>query len=306
MTTPSRDTAGAARLPPAGAGSAGASDATLARRHGRTWPDDAGETELPNCARVHDAVFGGAYNFGADRAFAAHLTAAVPDLTQDLYAERHFLLRAVRLCAQQGVTQFIDLGCGMPTVGNARAVVRQAAPDARVLCVDLDPLVVDVCATVMHDDARAAVVQADIRRPDDVLDHDTTQALLNLDQPVVVLAIGVLHLLDQPQPIIGRLLERLPAGSVLVASHLTADSCPDDVAALVDLAPAAGPCWVPRSRAEVTDLFTGIALARPGVVYASRWRPAPDDDVELRRGTVLAGVGRRPTHWPTPGRGTGP
>ncbi len=306
MTTRYWDTAGAARLPPSGEGSAGARAATLPRRHGRAWPDDAGETELPNCARVHDALFGGAYNFGADRAIAAHLTAAVPDLTQDLYAERHFLLRAVRLCAQQGVTQFIDLGCGMPTVGNARAVVRQAAPDARVLCVDLDPLVVDVCATVLHHDARAAVVQADISRPDDVLDHDTTQALLNLDQPVAVLAISVLHLLDQPQPIIGRLLERLPAGSVLVASHLTADSCPDDIAALVDLAPATGHCWVPRSRTKVKDLFTGLTLTRPGVMYAPRWRPDSDDVVELSRGNVLAGVGRRPTHWPTPGRGTGP
>ncbi len=270
--------------------------ATLTPAGRRAWPGDAVETDLPNDARVHDALLGGDYNFHADRVFAGQLAAAVPDLVADLYAERYFLDRAIRCCAAAGVRQFLDLGCGMPTVGNVRADVGHAAADARVLCVDLDPVVVELLTRALYGDGRAAIVQADLRLPDGILDHPTTRALLNLDQPVAVVAVSVLHLLDQTREVVHRILRRLAPGSFLIASHLTADACRNGIAALTALAPATGIGWAARTRADVAGLFTGLTLVRPGVVYARRWRPDPDADhiPNPRKGFVLAGVGRTP------------
>ena len=301
MTNPIPDNASAPRSASDGRpdqGSARTTTPTLPRRHDQTWPDNAVDIDLPNDARVHDALLGGAYNFHADRAFAGQLAAAVPDLLHDLYAERHFMDRAIRACANAGIRQFIDLGAGMPSAGNVRAEVGRTARDARVLCVDLDPVVVELLTWMLRDDDQAAVVRADLRQPDDILHHPTTRTLLDLDQPSAVVAVNVLHLLDQPRTVIDRILQPLPPGSFLIASHLTADACPNDVATLAALTPATGIAWTARTRAEVEDqLFTGLTLVWPGVVYASRWRPDPGDDQmpNPRKGCIVTGVGRTPS-----------
>jgi O-methyltransferase involved in polyketide biosynthesis len=265
-----------------------------AQGHHRTWPHGAVDIELPNDARVHDALLGGVYNFHADRLLAGQLAATAPDLVHDLYAERHFVDRAIRVCIDAGIRQFIDLGCGMPSVGNVRTEVRHAAPDARVLGVDLDPVVVELLTWTLRDDDQAGVICADLRRPDDILQHPTTQSLLTLTEPVAVLAISVLHLLDQPGTVVHPILRRMAPGSFLVASHLTADASPHDIAVLTALSQATGIGWTPRASAEIQDLFTGLRLVRPGVVYARQWRPDPDDHCipNPRKGLVLTGVAR--------------
>jgi len=141
--------------PPIGSGPSVA--ATLVPSWDRRWAVDAVELDRPSTARLHDALLGGDYHFGVDRRLATRLAATVPGLTRALYAERYFLDRAIRLCLGEGIRQFLDLGCGLPTVGNARAVIHRRAPTARVGCVDLDPVVIATLAGDLIDEDRAAI-----------------------------------------------------------------------------------------------------------------------------------------------------
>jgi hypothetical protein len=253
-------------------------------------PDEA------NCARVHDALLGGAHCFAADRDLAARLQAAVPVLPSALYAERRFLDHAIRMCLDDGIAQFLDLGCGLPAVGNARAVIGRLAPAARVVCVDLDAVVVAALTRDLIGNDQAAIIKADIQESDEILDHPATCRLLDPREPVAVLATNVLHRIDQPQASLGRLMDRLPAGTVLVATHLTTDHHPHEVATLMNLATAAGIPWISRTRTQVEALFTGLALADPGLVDATAWHPDPRDPLpDGSAGYILAAVGRNTT-----------
>jgi len=261
-----------------------------------TWPDDAIELDYPNPARVHDALLGGACNFAADRRLARELAAAVPGIELDARAERYFLYRAVRFCVDLGIRQFLDLGSGIPTVGNACAVVQHAAPDARVLCVDVDPVVVELTRYLWPDNDRVGVLQADLRGPDHILDHHHLKALLNLDEPVAALLVSVLHLVtdeDDPWAIVAQFGDRLAPGSHVVISHATSDGPGADVAVRRELTVLAGLPETTRTSRQIRRLFAGLDLVGPGLVHAPQWRPDRDDeggDERRHRSRVLAGV----------------
>ncbi len=177
-------------------------------------PAGATDIELPNPARVHDALLNGTHNFGADRRLARQLAAAAPGFARGVVAERRFLHRAIRCCAEAGIRQFLDLGCGIPTVGNTYQAVQHTTADARVVCVDLDPIAVAVTHDVLKGDQRAAAIQADLRHPGRILNHPAVTALLNFEQPVAVLLVSVLHHLDDhddPWAITAQLRDRLTA-----------------------------------------------------------------------------------------------
>jgi len=263
------------------------------------WSADAADMDKPNPARVFDALLGDAHNFAADRALAARLIGAVPGLIPDVYAERHFQRRAVAFCLAAGVRQFLDLGSGIPSVGNACDSILSLAPDARVLCVDVDPVVVAFAAHRLRGNHRAGALEADLRRPDHLLNHPEVTALLNLDEPVAVLLVSVLHQVadaEDPWAIVAHLRDRLAPGSHVVISHVTAGGADGDMATLRQLIHRDGLTLTPRTHEQVHRMFDGMSLLDPGLVRAPAWRPDPDEDDDQASGPrVLAGVGVVPT-----------
>jgi SAM-dependent methyltransferase len=276
-----------------------------------TWPADATDTDRPNQARVFDALLGSAHNFATDRALAARLLAAVPGLTPDIHAERHFQHRAIQFCLDSGIRQFLDLGSGIPSVGNACDIILSLAPDARVICIDVDSVAVALAARRLRGNDRAMVVEADLRRPGHLLNHPEVTGLLNLDQPIAVLLVSMLHLVadaDDPWAIVAQLRDRLAPGSHLVVSHATADRGAADMATLRRLTQRDGLRMTTRTRRQVHRLFAGLSLVDPGLVWAPAWRPDPGEDDHGQAGTsrVLAGVGVISTRSRPPREGRKP
>ncbi len=264
-----------------------------------TWPSDALDINRPNGARVHDALLSGSHNFGADRDLAHRLAAAVPGIAVDIFAERAFLHRAVGFCINAGIRQFLDLGCGIPSVGNAYRVIQHTAPDARVVCVDVDLAAVVLTRNMVKGNDRAGAIQADLRHPSHLLHHPDLTAVLRLDQPVAVLLVSVLHLLgdaEDPWSIVASLRDRLAAGSLLVISHLTGENRPADMAMLERVTHGAGLPITVRTRGDIERLVDGFELVDPGLVWAPHWRPNPNDidHPAPAPSNVLVAVGRKP------------
>jgi hypothetical protein len=252
----------------------------------------------PNVARMYDYVLGGRDNFAADRAASDRLINAIPDGREALRANRRFLGRAVRYVAQQGVRQFIDLGSGLPNMGNVHEVAREVDPGARVVYVDIDPVVVvHARALLSAADDRATVIQADLRRPGGVLSDPEVERLIDFSQPVGVLFVATLHFVTDdhdPAGIVRAFTDRMVSGSHLVISHSTFDDRPEDqVAEIVDTYSGASAPMIFRGRDEIIPFFGGLDLVEPGLVKINRWRP---DDLEARAtggAWVYGGVGRK-------------
>jgi S-adenosyl methyltransferase len=258
------------------------------------------DLDRPSMARVEDYLLGGAYNLAADRALARRLLATVPDAAQMARQHRAFLGRAVRWCLAAGVRQVLDLGSAMPTVGNARQVARHAAKDVRIVLADRDPLTVALAAMLLAGDDRAVLLHADLCRPDDILDHPALRAVLDLDQPVAVLLVGVLQAVsgtDAPHAIVAQLRDRIAPGSHLIVSHPCAEGGRPDVAAVfAEMGRQAGTPLTLRTQTDIERLFTGLDLVDPGLVWVPRWRPESPDATTDRawHSSILAGVGRKP------------
>jgi S-adenosyl methyltransferase len=212
-------------------------------------------------------------------------------------AYRHFLFRAVGYCLRAGVRQFLDIGCGVPSVGAVHEVALRAGPGARVACVDTDPVAVALTGSVVAGTAGVCVFEEDIRRPQAILAHPDLRRLLDLRQPVAVVLGGVLQFLadaDDPAGVVGLLLAPLAAGSHLVVSHATTRGRPDwePVRLLYQQAAAS---VTARSPAQIENLFTGLALVDPGVVWLPLWRPEPGivTEQDAHWSGALAGIGRK-------------
>ena len=253
-----------------------------------------GDAERPNVARIFDYYLGGAHNFAVDREFAERST-RIFAVDEAARAARSFLRRAVRLCAAAGIRQFLDLGSGIPTAGNVHEVAERIDPTSRVVYVDNEPATVAHGRTMLRYSRTAAIVHADVRDPDAVLNAPETARLLDLDEPVAVLMVSILPYLsdhDRPVDVVAKYREAMAPGSHLVISHLTADLEPDLMDKLTALGELTGVTLTPRSEAAVAELFTGFDLVEPGLVQASRWR---DDAEATGPASALAygGVGVR-------------
>lgn len=254
----------------------------------------------PSAARVYDYYLGGAHNFAVDREMAEQAMGMWPDLPLIMQANRAFLRRAVRFCVDAGVRQFLDLGSGIPTAGNVHEIAQAAAPDARVVYVDIDPVAVAYSHTILDGDQRTVAVQADLRKPDDVLDNPEVRSLLDFDEPIAVMMVAVLHFVsdsDDPEAIVAGYREVMAPGSFLVVSRASQDGQPHQADSHQDLYRRTPTPMTMRTKAEVTSLFAGFDVVEPGVVYLPLWRPASLDDVDERpeRFSGLAAVGRRTT-----------
>ncbi|MGX1372431.1 hypothetical protein RKD19_007790 [Streptomyces canus] len=248
---------------------------------------------------MYDALLGGEHNFAIDREAVAAVTAIDPQVRALARANRAFLGRAVRFLADSGVRQFIDLGSGIPTQGNVHEVAQAANPQARVVYVDRDPVAVAHSTTLLADNPRADIVDADIRRPDDVLSSPQLRKLIDFDEPVAVLMVAILHFVapeENPAGIVAAFRDALPEGSWLALSHATNQDRPDTAAAVTQLyrSRATSPVTV-RSHDEILRLFDGFDLAEPGMVHLPLWRPDAGEDIPENPSEywVYAGVGRK-------------
>jgi len=257
--------------------------------------------DTPSPARMYDYFLGGFHNTAADREAAEAVKAVYPDAPLVMRANRAFLRRAVTTLVERGITQFLDLGSGIPTAGNVHEIAQRLHSGVRVAYVDVDPIAVHLSTALLAGNPDAAVIQADVRQPAVILAHPAVRRLLDLDRPVGMLLMAVLPFVKENAEAYGvveALREAVAPGSYLALSHHTADNMPPDIAAQTErlYAGTTAPSRY-RTRAEIACFFTGLTLVEPGLVYVPLWRPEPLDDLFARRperSINLAGVGIKP------------
>jgi SAM-dependent methyltransferase len=263
------------------------------------WVPEGIDLSRPSVARAYDYTLGGGHNLAIDREFADRLMAAVPDMRITARANRAFLHRAVRFLVQAGVRQFLDIGSGIPTVGNVHEIAQEAAPDARVVYVDIDPVAVAHSQRILAGNSAATAIQADLRHPEIILGHPQVRALLDFDQPIGLMLVAILHAVpdsDDPVGVVAQLRDVLRSGSYLAVSHATADRRPDDMGEVTRMFRQTTTPTTTRTRAEILRFFDGFDLVEPGLVWSPQWRPDSPEDVgeHPERMMMYVGVGRKP------------
>jgi hypothetical protein len=240
------------------------------------WVPDRIDVELPSAARVYDYLLGGGHNFAVDRTVGEKVLQALPNGRQIASSNRAFLRRAVLYMIEQGITQFLDLGSGIPTVGNVHEVAQKANPMCRVVYVDNDEVAVAHSQLILEGNHNATVVAADLCQPATVLRAPAVKRLLDFSKPLGLLMVAVFHFVpDEKEPlgVLSRYRDALPTGSLLALSHLTADQTPIGMSAVVEAMKNSRDPMYFRSYDEVLTLFDGFELLEPGVVDAPQWRP---------------------------------
>lgn len=241
---------------------------------------------------MYDYLLGGGHNFAVDRKMIDKLNAVAPLVGQIARRNRAFLRRAVLALVERGIRQFLDIGSGIPTVGNVHEIAQQADPQARVVYVDNESVAISHSELVLEGNDRASAILADMRDPAAILEHPKTRQLLDFDAPIGLLMVTVFHYVadpDGPVELMARYREALVPGSYLALSHLCTEFDSADLAGIVTLMKESPNPVHPRTRAAIADLFTGFDLIDPGLVPPAQWRSNPAGD--LSDDPVLAGVG---------------
>jgi len=240
------------------------------------------DPEKPAPARLYDYYLGGTTNFPVDREAAERIRADLPEISDVAWANRGFHQRAARwLAGECGIRQFIDIGSGLPTQGNTHEVVQAVSRQARVVYVDTDPMVLAYAKALLTDDGSTAVIQADLRDPDTVLNHPDLRALIDFSQPVGLLMSAVLHFVadgSDPWGLVAQYVRALAPGSYLAVSHVTADNVPSRgvQTGLQVYAQATENIYL-RSRSEVERFFEGLEMeapyqgGAPGLAFLGEW-----------------------------------
>ncbi|HEX3649803.1 MAG TPA: SAM-dependent methyltransferase [Pseudonocardiaceae bacterium] len=262
------------------------------------WVPEGVEVTVPNAARMYDYTLGGYHNFAVDREYIERAMRAMPGIVAVAHANRAFVGRAVRWLVDAGIRQFLDVGSGIPTLGNVHEVAQQAAADSRVIYVDIDPVAVAHSEALLAGNDLAGVIQADLRHPADILGHPDVLALLDFAQPVAVLLNAVMHFLpdsDHPVAVMAQIRDALVAGSYVVMTHgrkapETADE-QDRVAELYESTPTS---FHLRDEDYVGRMFDGFELVEPGITPVTMWHPDPDEQDDPRQDSMMAVVGRKP------------
>jgi hypothetical protein len=264
------------------------------------------ERKPATSARIYDYFLGGIHNFAADRAAARAITKMYPITPAAAKANRAFLRRVVRHLTGQGIRQFLDIGSGIPTVGNVHEIVRESIPDGHVVYVDIDSCAVAESLEILDGDPHAIAVRGDVREPKAILGHPQVRAHLDFEKPVGLLLVAVMHFVlddDAAYGAVGGLLEALAPGSHLAMSHglqVPADKRDEpDLLAWQEIYRRQTTSQLKlRTREEFTGFFDGTELIPPGVTWVPDWRPAPDDPPDFAadpRGCgMLGAVGVKP------------
>jgi S-adenosyl methyltransferase len=251
-------------------------------------------------AGIRDCWLGGSHHSALDRKIAEHILVGAPHLAHVVRVYRAVLGRVVRYLVGMGVRQFLDLGSGLPTAGNVHQVAQDFNPGCRVVYVDIDPGVVAEGHHVLAGNHGAAIVRADLRQPEQVFDATRICGLLDLGEPVAVLAIDVLHHIpdfDNPARFIVDYMDTLCSGSYLSVAHSDHDEALiTGLAIFRDFYHIPVPPLTFRNLAQLTGFFNGLDLVTPGIVPIPLWRPELYEALSLDPESFPAycGVGRKP------------
>ena len=254
-------------------------------------------------ARIYDYFLGGVHNFPADREAAKQVIAQYPLTPVAVRTNRAFLGRAVRFLVEAGVRQFLDLGSGMPTVGNVHEIAQQAASDSRVVYVDIDPVAVAESLELLADNPLVTAILGDVCAPEEILGHDQVRQLLDFSQPVALLMVALLHFVpdnDTAYRVVSTLVDALAPGSYVVISHTTTEGLTfssEEVTRAREIYRQQTTTPIrPRSRAETVRFFAGTDLLAPGVVALPVWRADPQDPTDFADNPAgsgfLGGIGQ--------------
>lgn len=263
------------------------------------WAPQDIDLAMPSAARMYDYYLGGMHNFEIDRRMADQGAQMWPDLPLIMQANRAFLRRAVTFCSQAGITQFLDIGSGIPTAGNVHEIAQHHNPDAKVVYVDIDAVAVAHGTAILAGNPNAAAVQADFTHLASILSNPEVTRLIDFTRPLAVLLVALLHFVPddaEPAAAIAALRGAMPPGSYLVISHFSNEGPPEKIQQLLAMSRNTPTPLTLRSQAEIAAFFDGFDLVEPGLVYLPVWRPESPDDVDdhPERFNDFAGVARRP------------
>ncbi|WP_329268010.1 SAM-dependent methyltransferase [Streptomyces sp. NBC_01451] len=264
------------------------------------WAPRGIDISVPSVSRIYDFYLGGSHNFEVDREAARRALEFMPGLPKIMQANRAFMRRAVRFAADEGITQFLDIGSGIPTFGSVHEVARAVRPEARVMYVDHDPVAVAHSQAVLAGDEHADVLAADLRKPREILDSPQVRALIDQNRPVALLLVAILHFvedMDDPYTAVAELRDALAPGSLLVLTHASYEGIPlpsERAEGAVDVYKGIRNPLVMRSREAIARFFEGYDMVEPGLVPMPQWRPetAPEDE-DAYSFSGFAGVGRK-------------
>jgi SAM-dependent methyltransferase len=257
------------------------------------------DLEKPNAARMYDYHLGGAHNFEPDRLLAAQVEQVAPWVKYVARINRSWLRRVVTYIAGQGVHQFLDLGSGIPTVGNVHEIVQRIDPQGRVVYVDYEAVAVHHAHELLKDDENTGVVWADVRDPRSVLEHPEVTRLIDFDQPVGLLIAGLLLFISEehnPAGLVATYRDACKGGGYLAISTMSRDEADPDTNRELDellrLYEGADEQVHPRDRATIEGWFAGTELVEPGLVLLDSWNPEGQASTSPARLLGYGAVGR--------------
>jgi hypothetical protein len=238
------------------------------------------DLEKPNAARMYDYYLGGSHNFESDRELATQVETVAPWVKDIARINRAWLRRAVDFLMAQGIRQILDLGSGMPTVGNVHEQAQRLDPTTRVVYVDYEAVAVHHSFELLKDNEYATVAWADVRNPQSVLEHEETRRLIDFTQPVGLLCAGLLLFVGDeydPQRLVAAYRDACPAGSYLAISTMSQDEADPEtrerLGGLLSLYEMADERIYPRDKETIGSWFAGTELVDPGLVLLHQWRP---------------------------------
>ena len=271
------------------------------RSHGITASRDEPppcDTSVAHVARVYNYWLGGKDNFAADRAAGEQAIKAFPDIVLSARANRAFLARTVRfLAGEAGILQFLDIGTGIPSANNTHEVAQSVAPESRIVYVDNDPVVLTHARALLTSDPAGATayIDADLREPERILEG--AARLLDFSRPVAVMLMAILqhlHEEDDPYRVVATLMDAVPSGSYVALSHPAKDINAEAMAKMAEsLNKMMAEKVTFRDHPAVARFFDGLDLVEPGMVQASKWRPATDAEA-ASPAALWGGVARKP------------
>ncbi|MFF2189643.1 SAM-dependent methyltransferase [Streptomyces sp. NPDC058155] len=263
------------------------------------------DLSVPSAARMYDWLLGGSNNFEADQDACELLLEVAPTSREIALNNRWFLQRVVRVLAQEhGIRQFIDFGSGLPTQRNVHQIAQEANPDARVVYIDNDPVVLALGQSLLDENDNTAILPVDMRDTDRIFAHKDLNRLIDSSEPVAALFVSVLHCLpdsDGPRQLVERVIDRLAPGSFVAVCHLVSDDpeVRDNVTELM-LAQTQGNWGRVREEADVEDIFTSLIKQEPGLVDVTDWRP--DSELQQHQRSIewteYGGLGKVPSRAP--------
>ncbi|MBK0867624.1 MAG: SAM-dependent methyltransferase [Saccharopolyspora sp.] len=263
-----------------------------------SWSPVRADLSKPSAARVYDYLLGGSSNFAIDRDFAHRALEIFPGAREYARLNRLFLQRVVRYYVARGIRQFLDIGSGIPTVGAVHEVAQRLAPESKVVYVDNEAVAIAHSQLMLQGNERAAIVQADMRDPEQLFRIPELSGTLDAAEPIGVLMLAMLHFVpdeQHPAELIARYRDLLAPGSYLALSHGTDEDLPE-VTELGELYRDTSTPATLRGRRQLTEMMSGFELLSPGVVFAPEWRPESAEDVgpDPQRSVCYAAVGRKP------------